>query len=106
MQDLKGEDPDLRLELPSNEAVLAALDQILSSQAFQGAQRPCNFLRYVVEQTLADRGEQIKEYLVATDVFGRKESFDPRLDPIVRVEATKLRSRLAGYYRTEGRLDP
>jgi TolB-like protein/Flp pilus assembly protein TadD len=105
MQDLKGEGPDLRVEPPSADAVLAELARILSSQTFQGAQRPSNFLKYVVEQTLAGHGEQIKEYCIATDVFGRKESFDPRLDPIVRVEATKLRSRLAGYYRTEGQQD-
>jgi TolB-like protein/Flp pilus assembly protein TadD len=106
MQDLKGEGPDLNVEPHSTEAIQAELAQILSSQAFQGAQRPSNFLKYVVEQTLAGHGEQIKEYCIATDVFGRKESFDPRLDPVVRVEATKLRSRLAGYYRTEGQQDP
>ena len=105
MQDLKGEGPDPTGEPHSTEAVLAELAQILSSRTFQGAQRPSNFLKYVVEHTLAGRGEQIKEYCIATDVFGRKESFDPRLDPVVRVEATKLRSRLAGYYRTEGQQD-
>jgi len=104
MQDLKGVEPPV--EPRSTEAVQAELARILSSRAFQGAQRPSNFLRYVVEQTLAGRGEQVKEYSIATDVFGRKESFDPRLDPVVRVEATKLRSRLAGYYQTEGQQDP
>jgi TolB-like protein/Flp pilus assembly protein TadD len=105
MQDLKGESPDLH-ETHSVEAIQAELAQILSSQSFQGAQRPSSFLKYVVEQALAGRGEQIKEYCIATAVFRRKESFDPRLDPVVRVEATKLRSRLAGYYRTEGQHDP
>jgi len=105
MQEVNNTACDRGLHTESPAAVKAELDQILGSQAFQGSHRPGAFLRYVVEQTLDGNGPQIKEYCVATEVFGRKESFDPRLDPIVRVEATKLRSRLATYYENEGRLD-
>jgi TolB-like protein/Flp pilus assembly protein TadD len=106
MQEVNNDGCDQGLHAESAAAVKAELDQILASQAFQGSHRPGAFLRYVVEQTLEGNGDHIKEYCIATEVFGRKESFDPRLDPVVRVEATKLRSRLATYYESEGRRDP
>jgi TolB-like protein/Flp pilus assembly protein TadD len=106
MQEVNNDSCAQGLAADSSAAIKAELDQILASQAFQGSQRPRAFLRYVVEQTLGGNGDHIKEYCIATEVFGRKESFDPRLDPVVRVEATKLRSRLATYYENEGRLDP
>jgi hypothetical protein len=49
-------------------------------------------LRYLVEKTLCDQREQLKEYVLGTEVFGRPSSFDPRTDSIVRVEASRLRS--------------
>ncbi len=106
MQEVNNDGCDQGLGRDSAAAVKTELDQVLGSQAFQGSQRPGAFLRYVVEQTLEGNSGLIKEYCIATEVFGRKESFDPRLDPVVRVEATKLRSRLATYYENEGRLDP
>ena len=90
----------------SAEAILAELEKVLSSLAFRSAPRPSGLLRYAVNQTLAGKAAEVKEYAVGIAVFGRDESFDPRLDGIVRVEATKLRSRLASYYETEGRDDP
>ena len=56
--------------------------------------------------TLAARFEQLKEYVLAVEVYGRKESFDPKESSIVRVEAGRLRSRLKEYYDTEGRDSP
>jgi TolB-like protein/Flp pilus assembly protein TadD len=64
------------------------------------------FLRYVVEQTLAGRSGEIKEYVVGVEVFGRGNDFDPRLDSIVRVEARKVRTKLAEYYASAGARDP
>ena len=87
---------------PSFEAVREALDRVLSSKTFRTAEGQRNFLRYAVEQVLEGRGDLLKEYSVGIEVFGRGESFDPRLDTIVRTEARKLRSRLAKYYETEG----
>jgi serine/threonine-protein kinase len=64
------------------------------------------FLRFVVEKTLAGQQDAIKEYTIAVEVCGRGTGFDARVDPIVRVDANRLRSRLDAYYRVEGRQDP
>jgi Tol biopolymer transport system component len=84
------------------DAIRAELDKILSSRPFSGAERATNFLRFVVGKTLSGEADQLKEYVLALEVLGRKPSFDPRTDPIVRVEAGRLRARLEEYYRTEG----
>jgi serine/threonine-protein kinase len=63
-------------------------------------------LRYVVEETLAGRGGLIKEYSLGAEVFARGDDFDPRIDPIVRVQARNLRARMAKYYEGPGAEDP
>ena len=63
------------------------------------------FLRLVVEYALAGKAAELKEYLIGVEVFDRKASYDPRVDPIVRVEARRLRSKLKAYYESAGRLD-
>ncbi len=85
--------------------VLEHLERVLSSQAFARSERMKRFLRFTVEQVLAGKAEELKEYSVAVRVFDKPEDFDPRLDPIVRVEAGRLRSKLREYYDTEGRQD-
>jgi TolB-like protein len=65
-----------------------------------------SFLSFVVEETLAGRGERLKAFTIARQVYGRDESFDPRTDTIVRVEAGRLRHRLKHYNETLGRYDP
>src|SRR5215470_14787725 len=82
------------------------LERILASQTFVKSRRLQDFLRYTVERIKADPGEPIKEYLLAVEVFGRKPSFDPRFDSIVRVQASRLREKLEKYYATEGHSDP
>jgi eukaryotic-like serine/threonine-protein kinase len=86
-------------------AVRAQLDKILASRPFSGADRAIGFLRFVVDKTLSGEADQLKEYVLAVEVLGRKPSFDPRTDPIVRVEAGRLRGRLEEYYQTEGSSD-
>ena len=86
--------------------VRAQLAGILASPAFATAKSSGRFLSYVVEETLAGRSGQIKEYVIGVAVFGRGESFDPRADAVVRVEATRLRHRLREYYRHDGKADP
>jgi Tol biopolymer transport system component len=81
------------------------LEKILSSQTFAKSRRLQDLLRYTVDRIKTGRGETIKEYLLAVDVFGRKPSFDPRFDSIVRVQASRLREKLEKYYATEGRGD-
>src|SRR5262245_31784624 len=81
------------------------LERILSSAGFTRNERLSNFLRFVVEEQLAGRGGEIKESLIAVEVFGRKPDYNPRQDPVVRIEAGKLRARLAEYYASEGSTD-
>jgi TolB-like protein/Tfp pilus assembly protein PilF len=81
------------------------LERILANGEFAQSERMCRFLRLAVEYSIENRAAELKEYLIATEVFDRKASFDPRLDPIVRVEARRLRSKLAKYYEGEGRAD-
>jgi TolB-like protein/lipopolysaccharide biosynthesis regulator YciM len=87
-------------------AVREQLDRILNSGPFGHSQRRQKFLEYVVTETLAGRGERLKGYNVGLEVFGRPESFDPAIDPIVRIEAGRVREKLREYYDTEGLHDP
>src|SRR5690349_4081930 len=66
----------------------------------------CKFLRYIVEETLAGRAGELKEHVLGREACGRGDDFDPRLDPVVRVQAGKLRARLAAYYQGEGSEEP
>src|SRR5580765_3104992 len=66
----------------------------------------CRFLRFIVEETLAGRASGIKEQVLGLEVFDRGPDFNPRLDPIVRVQARNLRSRMAKYYEGPGQADP
>ena len=90
---------------PSGDDVRRQLDRLLASAVFANAGRMSRFLKFVVEQTLAGEGERLKEYVIGIEVFDRDASYDPRLDSIVRVEAARLRSKLAEYYAGEGRGD-
>ncbi len=86
------------------EEVRQALEQILRTERFQRAPRLSQFLRYVVERSQDPGDESLKEYAIAVDVFDRPTTFDPRVDTIVRVQARRLRERLAAYYAEEGRV--
>src|SRR5215475_10530458 len=86
-------------------AVRAQLGKILSGSVFINSPRMSRFLRFVVETTLDGNGERIKEYVIAIEVFEKADHYDPQADSTVRTEASKLRSRLARYYETEGRDD-
>jgi serine/threonine-protein kinase len=89
-------------ETPSPDTIRQELKSILASPAFANAVRSQRFLTYVVEQTLAGQQGSIKELVLGIEVFDRPGDFDPRADPIVRVEAVKLRKRLQEYYEGEG----
>jgi serine/threonine-protein kinase len=81
------------------------LDRILNSKTFQQVQRLKRFVSFVVGETKDGRGDQLKEFVVGVQVFDKESSFDPRNDPIVRVQARRLRTRLATYYLEEGQND-
>jgi tetratricopeptide (TPR) repeat protein len=87
----------------SRDEVLAQLDAILADRRFASAERNAKFLRYVVERTLEGKAGEIKETVIAGDVYGRSSGYDPKADSIVRVEATRLRQKLRSYYENEGR---
>jgi serine/threonine-protein kinase len=78
------------------------LEKVLASSSFGGAPRVQQFLRFVVEETLEGRVGDLKESVVAVNVFGRRSDFDSHSDSVVRVQASHLRRRLREYYRTEG----
>ncbi|MCX6613906.1 MAG: tetratricopeptide repeat protein [Acidobacteria bacterium] len=81
------------------------MDRILLSEGFAKAEKLGKFLRLVVENSLQEVPEQLKEYAIGVQVYGRREDFDPRLDSTVRAEAVRLRSRLAQYYGGLGKTD-
>lgn len=87
----------------SAEEARAELRCILGSAHFEASERNRRFLEYVVNETLAGRAERIKAYSIATVVFGRDTNFDPQLDPVVRMEARRLRLSLERFYMKEGR---
>lgn len=78
---------------------------MLASETFRGAERSRTLLRFIVEEALQGRTDRLKDYTLGSEVLGRGDKFDPRVDPIARVEASRLRSRLDTYYATEGASD-
>ena len=89
----------------ADQKVREELNRILASKSFRQVDRLQHFLRFVVEETMAGRRDKLKEFPIGVEVFGKESSFDPRMDPIVRVQARRLRSRLERYYREEGQND-
>ena len=86
----------------SPDEVRRELERILSSSMFSTADRMTRFLRFVVEETLAGRGDDLNELLLGIAVYDRDRKFDPRVDSIVRVDAGRLRAKLREFYASEG----
>jgi TolB-like protein len=91
--------------MPAKAEILHQLERMLASDAFDASARNRAFLRYVVNETLAGRADHIKGYTVAQEVFQRDVDFDPQLDPVVRIEASRVRRSLERYYLTAGKRD-
>jgi adenylate cyclase len=88
-------------------AIEAAFARIAASPAFQRSARHLRFLRFLIDGVVAGGVPRLKEIVLAVEVFGREAAtFDPQVDPVVRVEARRLRSRLIRYYRNDGADDP
>jgi TolB-like protein/Flp pilus assembly protein TadD len=88
---------------PSAPEVLEHLAKAMASSQLANAQRLSSLLRFVVVETLAGRGSRLKEAGIGLQVFGRQvSSYDPAIDPIVRVQMGRLRSKLRSYYEGEG----
>jgi PAS domain S-box-containing protein len=90
---------------PSAVEIRAAIERIVASDSFRLSPQLAAFLRFVVEATLRGEGERIKGYTIAVEALGRGEDFDPQADPIVRVEAGRLRRALEQYYAGPGAAD-
>ena len=86
--------------------VRAHLERVSASPVFAESDRLRRFMLFTVECKLEGQHERVKEYILGREVFDRRDGYDPRLDPIVRVEARRLRAKLAEYYSGAGRADP
>jgi hypothetical protein len=87
------------------EAVRAQLEKISRHPLFVRSARVRRFLEFTVDYLLAGRAGELKEYVIGAEVFDRGEAYDPRLDPIVRVEARRVRAKLQAYYSSDGAND-
>jgi hypothetical protein len=83
-------------------ACMAEVERIVNSHSLRGSEALCKMLRYLTEQSFAHPSAHPKEYQIATEVFGRPADFDPQSDSTTRVQAGRLRSKLAEYYASEG----
>ncbi len=97
--------PDPALGAGWEKLVRQQLERILDAETFRQVDRLRRFLSFVVLESLAGRQDDLKEYVVGIQVFGKETSFDPRSDPVVRVQARRLRARLVKYYSEEGQAD-
>src|SRR5580658_8755916 len=91
---------------PDRAAASQELERIAASNNFRKAERCLRLLRYVIDRTIEGREGELKEYTLGVAVFERPDTFDPRTDPVVRLEARRLRLKLAEYYQQEGLEDP
>jgi len=81
------------------------VEKLVNSTVLHGSESLCKLLRYLAEHTLNHPGKPVKEYQIATEVFGRPPDFDPHLDSAIRVQVGRLRVKLAEYYQSEGKED-
>lgn len=84
----------------------AQIEKLVGSRSLHGSDSLCKLLRYLAAHSSQNPGSPPKEYQIATELFGRRENFDPHLDSLVRVQAARLRAKLAEYYAAEGLGDP
>ena len=86
--------------------VRGQMERILANRRFAASERSATFLRYVVNRTLAGDSAAIKEVVIAMEIYGRSADYDPKIDSVIRVEASRMRAKLKSYYDEEGSLDP
>lgn len=85
---------------------LKQIDRLLNSHVLHGSESLCKMLQYLAQHAVEHPGGSVKEYQIATEVFGRPSDFDPHLDATIRVQVGRLRAKLAEYYASEGVEDP
>ena len=74
--------------------VRSQVERILANRRFIASERSATFLRYVVDRTLAGDSAAIKEVVIAVEIYGRSADYDPKIDSVVRVEASRMRAKL------------
>lgn len=94
------------MEHIARDEVMKSLDRVLTSDEFASSPNLRKFLSYIVEQTLNGKDADLKAYSIAIDAFNRSEDFDSQIDPVVRVQAGRLRKNLTEYYNGSGATDP
>lgn len=90
----------------SRDSIKVQVEKVLASDMFTRCPRLGRFLSFIAQKVFEGAAERLNEYLLAFEVFGKRASYDPRTDPIVRVEAHRLRCKIKKYYATQGRQDP
>jgi hypothetical protein len=93
------------LQITDRERFLEQIEKIIQSHALRKAESLCRLLRYLAEHAISQPDAPVKEYQIATEVFGRSEDFDPQSDSAIRVQAGRLRLKLLDYYAHEGAND-
>src|SRR6202140_5280966 len=97
--------PVTGVDLLDKTLIQAEIEKLANSSVLHGSESLCKFLRYVAKHALDHPGAPLKEYQIATEVFGRQDNFDPQVDSMVRVQAGRLRAKLAEYYGGEAAAD-
>ncbi|HZV88073.1 MAG TPA: hypothetical protein VFF95_11030 [Candidatus Binatus sp.] len=92
--------------MSEREQLLEQINRLVTSHALHGSESLCKLLRYLAKHAVDHPGTPIKEFQIATEVFGRSPDFDPQLDSMVRVQAGRLRSKLTEFYSSDGLEDP
>src|ERR1700704_1029240 len=92
--------------VPELDANQVQIQRLVQSKAFKTSEVHRNLLNYLAEKSLAGTAQNLKEYTVGLDVFGKPASYDPRQESVVRMHVGRLRQKLAEYYRTDGQDDP
>ena len=97
---------DPKTFLPNGDEIKRQLARMQASPDFNATPQQLALFKYVIKQTLAGHTERIKGFRVATEVFGRSSDFDQSTDPIVSIQASRLRLAINRYYETAGKNDP
>jgi hypothetical protein len=97
---------DSKTLMLDRDQIHAQVEKLVSSHVLHGSESLCKLVRYLAKQSLDHPGVPVKEYQIATEVFGRPADFDPQSDSAIRVQAGRLRAKLSEYYVSEGAEDP
>jgi hypothetical protein len=81
---------------------LAQIDRLCASDVLHGSESLCRLLRYLAQKEIESPGTHVKEYQIATEVYGRPSDFNPQVDSTIRVQAARLRSKVTDYYSSHG----